>query len=467
MNIIKDMPRWLKEHAGIIALDRGKTLRLISPQKFRETLVDELVWTATFSSDAGTREAARWLIRVAAQNLGVLPASILPLYKAMGRGAVAGFSTPAINIRGLTYDVSRAILKVQKRLKAGPVVFEIARSEIGYTHQQPAEYATSVLAAAIKEGWQGPIFIQGDHFQVNAKKFAVDPNSELEAIRGLIREGIAYGFFNIDIDTSTLVDLSHPTVKQQQRLNYEICAEFTKFIRGLEPKGVAISVGGEIGEVGKKNTTVEEFEAYMGGYLETLGKGISEGISKISIQTGTSHGGIPLPDGTIAKVKIDFETLRKISEVARAKYGLAGAVQHGASTLAEDLFDHFPKNQTAEVHLATEFQNIIYNHPLFPAALKDEIHQYLRKTCADERKDGETEEQFLYKTRKKALGPFKQQMWSFSAEVRGKICATLEQKFETLFRKLQVVGVLPQVEKYVKPVEITPTAPALLQNKAA
>ena len=84
------------------------------------------------------------------------------------------------------------------------------------------------------------------------------------------------------------------------------------------------------------------------------------------MQTGTTHGGVVLPDGSIAKVSIDFNTLKELSQVAREEYGLGGAVQHGASTLPDEAFDMFPKVDTVEVHLATGFQNIIYDSPNFP-----------------------------------------------------------------------------------------------------
>ena len=92
---------------------------------------------------------------------------------------------------------------------------------------------------------------------------------------------------------------------------------------------------------------------------------VSRGISKVSVQTGTSHGGVPLPDGGVAEVKLDFEVLRELGVVAR-EYGLAGAVQHGASTLPDSLFHRFPEVETAEIHLATGFQNALYEHPGVP-----------------------------------------------------------------------------------------------------
>ena len=384
----------------------------------------------------------------------------------MGRGELKGFTVPAINIRGLTYDAAQAVFRAAIKGQVGPVIFEIARSEIDYTLQRPLEYTCAVTAAAIKTGYHGPIFLQGDHFQINAKKFAADAAKETQAVKNLIWEAIEAGFYNIDIDTSTLVDLTKATVKEQQKTNYSLAAELTTMIRDLEPEGITISVGGEIGEVGGKNSTVEELQAFMEGYLEELKKGGESltGISKISVQTGTTHGGVPLADGSVAKVKIDFEVLEKLSELARSQYGLAGAVQHGASTLPDEAFDKFPAMGTAEIHLATGFQNIIYDSPNFPKDLKEKIYEYLKNEMKDEWKEKDTEEQFIYKTRKKGFGPFKLEMWNLPAQTRNKLGAELEKQFSFLFDKLKVTEMQKIVEKYVQPVDVHLELPAAFKG---
>jgi fructose/tagatose bisphosphate aldolase len=297
------------------------------------------------------------------------------------------FTVPAINLRAMAYDSARAVFKAAFPRRVGALIFEIARSEIGYTDQRPAEYFSMVMAAAIKEGYRGPLFVQGDHFQVNAKKFKVAPETELQAVFDLAKESIRAGFYNIDIDTSTLVDLSYPTEDEQQRKNYEVCAKLTTFIREQEPDRVTVSVGGEIGEIGEKNSDETELRAFMDGYNRSLPKGMT-GLSKISIQTGTAHGGVPLADGTLAQVKIDFNVIKGLSRVAREAYGMAGAVQHGASTLPDEAFSQFVQNEAAEVHLATGFQNMVYDHEAMPSELRERIYEYIRTTHANEQKEG-------------------------------------------------------------------------------
>jgi len=449
---------------SIIACDGS--VRVLDEARFKSELIDDLVYTVVFSPDSATREAAAFLIRRGAAALGIMSASIQSLYQAMGRKEIGGFTVPAINIRGITYHLAQAVFRAAIKGNVGPVIFEIARSEIGYTRQRPLEYTCAVMAAAIKSGWRGPVFLQGDHFQINAKKSAADGEKETHAVKDLIREAIQAGFYNIDIDTSTLVDLSQPTVKDQQRTNFTLAAELTALIRDLEPEGITVSVGGEIGEVGGKNSTVDELRIFMDGYLEELKmRGtIYKGISKISVQTGTTHGGVPLADGTVAKVKIDFDVLQKLSETARTQYGLSGAVQHGASTLPDEAFDRFPATGTAEIHLATGFQNMIYDSKDFPAQLRAKIYDHLEAEMKSEWKEKDTEEQFIYKTRKKAFGPFKLELWSLPADVRDEICAELERKFAFLFDKLKVNGTRPLLDQFIKPVDVPMKMPPALEG---
>ena len=412
--------------------------------------IDDLVQQVVFGSNVlEKKESGESILNLASEN-GIYPGSIQSFYEAASEGLFTGLTVPAINIRGLTYHVARTVFRAALKGNVGALIFEIARSEIGYTDQRPAEYTACVLAAALRESFEGPVFLQGDHFQVNAKKYASDPEKEIEAIRSLVRESVEAGFLNIDIDASTLVNLEKNSLEEQQELNCQITADLTHFIRGIEPEGITISIGGEIGEVGKRNSTVEELRVFMSGYSERIETDMI-GISKISVQTGTSHGGVILPDGSIAEVKVDFETLANLSKAAREEFGLGGAVQHGASTLPDDAFDKFPEAGTLEVHLATGFQNIIFDSPSFPGELLKTINDHVVKKYASERKEDQTEEQFLYKTRKKAFGDFKKEMWSLPEKNLNGLRDTLEERFSLLFRKLNVLDTKQLVTKHIKP----------------
>jgi fructose/tagatose bisphosphate aldolase len=445
-----EIRRAIELYDGAVAqVPGGVTVR--DSTRLRGPATDRLAWQAVFG-EGDAKEAARWLLWELGQVTGARPASIQGLYEARGRGEVSGFTVPAINVRMMAYDTARAIFRAARAGKAGAIILEIARSEIAYTEQRPAEYVAVMIGAALREGYVLPLFIQGDHCQVNQKKYQADSEGEVGEVKKLIAEEIGAGFYNIDVDTSTLVDLSHEGLEEQQRLNFERAAEITAFIRAHEPEGVTVSVGAEIGEVGMKNSTVEELHAFMRGYTRALAArgGELTGISKISVQTGTSHGGVVLPDGSIADVKLDLQALAALSKVAREEYGLAGAVQHGASTLPSNAFGNFPRIETAEIHLATNFQNIVFDHPRLPANLRDRARRWVDENAASERKGGDTAEQFYYKARKKAIGPFKREFWSLDEEVRSAIAADLERTFAFLFEQLNVNGTEKDINRFVR-----------------
>ncbi len=446
---VKEMTDAVKPAASVLS-DR---VSVTNPRAVTGDLVDRLVNAAVFGKDAELKGTARWILRNLAAAAGIRPASIHDLYLAMGRNDASGFTVPAINVRAMSYVTARAVIRAAKKVNAGAFIFEIARSEIGYTEQRPHEYAAVVLGAALREGFAGPLFIQGDHVQTNAKKYnSPDRDKEVDGLRTLIKEEMAAGFYNIDIDTSTLVDLDKATLPEQQEVNVNLAADFTAFIRQHEPQGVTVSVGGEIGEVGGKNSDVHELHAYMLGFnaaLKERGAGLV-GLSKISVQTGTAHGGFINADGTLRMdVAIDLKTLEELSRVARQEYGLGGAVQHGASTLPPEAFDAFPRAGACEIHLATDFQNMVYEHKQFPADLKAEMYAWIREHALEERKPKDTEEQFLYKARKKAIGPFKQRMWTLSDEQRAAIGQSLEERFSFLMKQLNIADTAALVSRFV------------------
>ena len=462
MAIIDELLGIAKPLGDSVRIKEGPQVTVRDPDHVRSN-IEAIVRKAVLG---GQREKplAQWLVRALALELGAIPASIHDFYTARGTGRTPDdFTVPAMNLRALPYHAARAVFRAAVEGESCAFIFEIARSEMGYTDQRPSEYSSAILGAAIAEGYQGPVFIQGDHFQVSAGRYAQDPQQELKAIQDLIEESIAAGFFNIDIDTSTLVDLNQETILEQQRANYTLSAEFSAFVRRAEPENVTISLGGEIGEVGGQNSTEPELRAYMDGFNDEFSKLNSdyEGLSKISIQTGTSHGGIVLPDGSIAEAKVDFNTLSELSKVAK-EYGMGGAVQHGASTLPDEAFPKFAEANALEVHLATGFQNILYD--LLPEDLRSEIYTYLDKKHDDERKEGQSDEQFYYKTRKRAIGPFKSQLWDLPVDAIAKIAAAWEAQFRALFKRLNVVDTRTMVEAVFNPVIVDPSLKQYLSD---
>lgn len=415
------------------------------PSHLTDIIIDRLAYTSQFSEPEVKREAQKliWDISLA---YGAYSASIQKLYEAIGREEIKGFTVPAINVRMFTYDIAQTIFLLMQQSAIGPLVFELAISEQEYTFQPPQEFVTSILAGAIKSGYTGPVFIQGDHYQFRSEAYLKDKNAEIGRIEGAIAHSIEAGMYNIDIDGSTLVQLDKKSLVDQQFENFSVTAHMTEYIRSHQPKGMTVSIGGEIGHIGGKNSTVEDFEVFMEGYTHLIEEKGLKGISKVSVQTGTHHGGIVSKDGKLEKVPVDFDVLTQISRVARRTYHMGGAVQHGASTLPDDLFHSFPEHETLEIHLSTGFQNIAYDN--LPAPIKDKMYEWIRINMSSEKKDDMTEEQFIYSTRKKAWGPFKEYLWKLEANDKQALLDNIHAKVAYLASKLNVRNTRHILMKY-------------------
>jgi hypothetical protein len=401
------------------------------------------------------------LIRDTASAQGAILSSLYSLYVAKAKDK-RQYTVPAINIRGMAYNTARPVFTSAVANNVGPFILEIAKSEIGYTAQRPAEFTTSILAAAIKEGYRGPVYLQGDHFQIsadvyygNAKKgIEANPEKAKSDIKEMIREAVAAGFYQIDLDMSTLVDWSKPTANEQQKNNYLETALLTAFVRdlerefGLDKLGIVVNLGGEIGEIGmgldkgqQLNSSVEDLRAFMNGYLaelKALGQQIGyelKPVTKIAVQTGTKHGGVR---------------------------DAPGVVQHGASTLPPDYFTVFAgkpvpegmsvdetllneasktvlgTNPVAEVHLATAYQDTIMEHEQFPAALLAQIWDYILGKIPAKEKEGKDPNKVFVDNRKNAWGSFKLQLWNLPDDIQEAFRNSLEAQFNTVFINLGV-----------------------------
>lgn len=345
------------------------------------------------------------------------------LYEKIARGEVGGFVVPAFNLRTLTFNSAKALFRAAKKENVGAFIFELAPTEAEYTNQSPKEFKKNILKAAKAENFDGPIFLQGDHFKIK--------NNDLLEIKKTIKKFIKAGFYNIDLDCSCL------PIEE----NAKAVVELADFIRKNQPKGIEITIGGEVGVIGGKNTTLEEFREFIDKIKlrSDLGSSISGQlpIIKVAIQAGTSHGGIMLNSGQLQAPQEDFELIKQISQEAK-KYGLAGIVQHGASTLPNEYFSRFFGIGICEIHLATIFQNMVYDSQYFPIDLKEKIYTWLRKEYAKNKKENENDVQFIYQTRKRGLGEFKKQINKIPQENKDKISGELEEKFRFFLRILNI-----------------------------
>ncbi|MCS7062295.1 MAG: class II fructose-bisphosphate aldolase, partial [Anaerolineae bacterium] len=290
-------------------------------------------------------------------------------------------------------------------------------------------------------------------FQLLADRYKKDTDAELGALRRLIDACLQAGFYNFDLDTSTIVDWTKSTPDEQQRHNCELSALLTDYIRVRQPYNVVVAVGGEIGSGGRRNSDIHELRAYLNGVSQMMRH--KPGLCKVAVMAGTTRGGIVAPNGALLAPEVDFRLLRELSEVARKEYGLGGVSQHGTSTAPDEMFVEFARSGAVEVKLATQLQNTVLDS--LPESLREEMRTWILKTLDNERKPGLSEAQFLHRARRRAIGPFKEQMWRLSEADRGHIRALLEHRFVDLFTWLGVTDTRTMVSTFVSQPQIHKT----------
>ena len=280
-----------------------------------------------------------------------------------------------------------------------------------------------------------------------------------EEIRRACRLAIDAGYRNIDIDSSTLVDLSKPTVDEQQRENYARAAELTALIRSLETDGVTVSVGGEIGEVGTQNSTVEELRAYLDGYRRELDARAPGAIGHLQGQRPDRHVPRRRPAARTAAWPRSSSTSRSCASSARSPASTGWPAPSSTArrpcrtSCSTGSRRSRPPRSTSRPASRTRSTSTRRSRE----ALHRAIEAWCFENAADERKPGQTDQQFVYTTRKKAIGPFKRELWDL--ETKDEILAAQRRKISFLFTELGVNGSREMVDR-VHPAGRAPPAAA-------
>lgn len=335
--------------------------------------ITSLQYHASVASDEAIKRAAIDRINVLAKEHGIVSGSNTAFYALKASGEYQFFTVPAINGRMVTFHMVRAAVLAADALKLPHIVFELAVSEMGYTGQQKYEFAALVKAAYLSLGHTNrTVYLQADHYQLDPTKYAEDAQAELHRVKELITKALEAGVYNIDIDASKFETADEKkSDRENQAENARLTAELFHHIRQYEKDHdlpCVVSIGGEVGEVGGENTKYPQVNAYLAMVKEhatELGSGDAPGLSKISINVGSAHGGVLGPDGEpLDTVPLDFiahHNLFMKGEDPFAPGKHVVSVQHGASTLPKQYFPLFPAMHVGEIHLATGFQNVIWN----------------------------------------------------------------------------------------------------------
>ncbi|BBA32708.1 aldolase [Methylocaldum marinum] len=412
---------------GVLEI-KGNEVDVVDAGKLRETCIDRLVYNAVFHENEEFRYFLQWLIREAAAKQVIYPTSFQGLQEAAVLGAIPAFTIPVLSLHALSYDAARACFRAARDTGAGAFSFGYNDEIVGYGYQPPVEYATCILGAALREGYQRAVFLQCDHIRVGRASYRVSRDDEIDRLKERIEEAVTAGIFNIDIDTSSLADFSLPSVAEQQQPSSQECAGLVAFIREIEPEELSVDIGAEIRAMRDGNLTADEFRAFMEGFYDQLSiPGGKKDLSKLIVLLG----------GAKDEADVDLELLRDIGEIARREYGLGLAVRSGVMPIPETLFPRFPENNISELHLAAPFEDLIFDHEAFAPELKNTVYRWIDCEWPGQRQPGMNDEDFYRATRKRALLPFKQALWDMPGELRDRIMADVQGQAVSYFDTLK------------------------------
>lgn len=456
---VQELHHMLQEIASFDA--QGKIVKINSEQKLQEEIIWQLQYTASVHENPEIKKEAINIINAIAYHLKLEPSSNYVYYGEKAEGKNLFATTPAINCRMLTFHTVRAALLAYQQLKLPHIVFELALSEQGYTGQKIDEYASLVKAAYISCGFKNTkIYLQGDHYQADPKKYAENPEQEIQRIKEVIKSSIEQGVYNIDIDTSKFETADpNKTPKENQAMNAKLTAEFLYYIRSLEKEMIfpcIISVGGEVGEVGSLNTKFPEVNGYLALLYEEMFQQIKKdpkknivlsgfkGLSKVSINVGSAHGGQLGPDGKpLDNVPLDFQAHHDLFMQGKDPFNPGKhivTVQHGASTLPKHYFALFPAMHVGEIHLATGFQNITWD---VIEQHEPELHKRMKKMVfekfADKVKSHPTEAVGFNKERKHITQFFKKELLTMKPKTLEALELALSKEFTDIMHSLYVL----------------------------
>jgi hypothetical protein len=117
--------------------------------------IDALARNAVFNPDANIRANLRRFIRSAAQQQGILSQSLCKPYESITKGQMPDRCLLTIRLGGHCYDLARLVLRTAKNAGFDHLIFEQ-----GWTGQSIWEFSALMEVAALREGWNAPLYLR-------------------------------------------------------------------------------------------------------------------------------------------------------------------------------------------------------------------------------------------------------------------------------------------------------------------
>lgn len=335
----------------------------------------------------------------------------------------------AANIR--TQLSTKGVMEAAKKLDAA-LLFEIAKSEVGYTGQSPAEFYQKITETARQIDFDTPYAIHGDHITIKE-----NTPEAIASAKNLIEQEVAAGFTSYAIDASHNFNFDGKTEREQLSDNIEITVKLADLI----PRDASLEV--EVGEVGRTNadgtkklTTVAESVAFIEALKE---QGVKPDL--LAINNGSIHGNIFDEQGNIVEqVGIDIERTKAIVDAIRP-LGVKLA-QHGITGTPLRLMHLLIDAGISKGNVGTNWQNIVVENLPQDVLAKMESwtleSEHAKKMLAKKPKISRKE--LVAKNIKHSLKVFKGELLGLPDDVKQKIDAATQESALSFFTAFNAPG---------------------------
>lgn len=416
---------------GCLQVQNGQ-VSFLDQGKATGTLTDRLVYNSVFHPDTQIKATSRWLIKAMARASQIFPASISGIFEFSKHQGARNLTLPVFQITAFSYTMARSIFRAARENNACAFIFEIDSNQIFHGNQTSGEFSTIVSAAAIREKYKGPIFIQGDYISFHGEDYQQNPTQEKSRLKNLINEAIKSGLYNLWMDSSEDIPPRGVGGEKNQNSKAPLFAELTDSVRILEPKGIDISLGCQINpfqESGFKKKDIREFMEQYQAKLQSLNPG-AKGISKLGFSPERNSLATQPIGAPYEPEPLDPNTLIGLSKFANEEYGLMGRINLKPSDSSQNNLKRFSKIGNAEIHVPLEYHTLMINHHDFPSEFKDELNFNFPNPLEEEK----TQSPLSHKP----FRVFKEKLWTLPEPLQQDISKDLETQVSSLLKALQI-----------------------------
>ena len=165
---------------------------------------------------------------------------------------------------------------------------------------------------------------------------------------------------------------------------------------------------------------------------------------------------------------VDYSLLKTISDICRDVFAWAARSSTAPRRCRGHNSQSSPTPARSRSTLALGFNNLIFDHPSLPQALKDQIRDYTFANHAHERGPDDNDAQFFYNSRKKAWKVMKKPFWDMANQAQdGNHDVAPSDVSVTCSPAMNVGGTSELVRAHTTVTKIAPPKPEALRQVAA